>query len=245
MVPNNGDSSALVLTSLPAGYHLTTNLWPQLIHDDDWLTTRLMALLYNLGTDHIENTASKSLFYCCVWILRCICMFVEPLPINGRFILAPLFWLSGVMSHYLENIQVHSNDSNKSVLYSWWNYLPCTNLRDHDMSLFPAFLFFPHVILYILRPVWGCSKLGGTGNYFFDPVLSNWSEFLTVIIVWNSDKYYFPLTENYAGCLEAAEICCLRSVAGVNSWRSKGNDIGKESQINNITDRMLDYRNKW
>jgi hypothetical protein len=29
MIPNNEDSSTIVLTSLPAGYHLTTNSWQQ------------------------------------------------------------------------------------------------------------------------------------------------------------------------------------------------------------------------
>jgi hypothetical protein len=30
-VHKNGDSSALVLASLPVGYHLTANSWPQLL----------------------------------------------------------------------------------------------------------------------------------------------------------------------------------------------------------------------
>jgi hypothetical protein len=45
MAPNNGYSSASMLMSLLAGYHVTTNHLAQ------------RPLLYNLGTDHTENIA--------------------------------------------------------------------------------------------------------------------------------------------------------------------------------------------
>jgi hypothetical protein len=40
-------------------------------------------------------------------------VFIEPLPSSGLFRLAPLFWLSSVMSQYSECSQVLANDSNK------------------------------------------------------------------------------------------------------------------------------------
>jgi hypothetical protein len=78
--PNSGNSSVLVLTSLPAGCRLTTNPKPT-IHRLWVIMTQLVASLYNLGTDRIENTTLNNLFYCS-WIRRRRNMFTQ-LPLIG------------------------------------------------------------------------------------------------------------------------------------------------------------------
>lgn len=59
-VTNTGDSSVLVLKTLPAGYRPTANSRFQLTQDSDLMPTRLVASLENFGTDCIENTTSQN-----------------------------------------------------------------------------------------------------------------------------------------------------------------------------------------
>jgi hypothetical protein len=111
-VPKNGDSSALVLTSLPAGYHLTTNSQPWLAITDSlainyyWQQTALLRLsLYSLGTELIGNAVSNSSFIVTdVLASRCSATArssIQPFPHNGQCLISHVTILSIKEQHIL------------------------------------------------------------------------------------------------------------------------------------------------
>jgi hypothetical protein len=87
-VPNNGNSSALMLMSLSAGYNLTTNSWLQLTNLPCW------SLLYSLSIYCVENTMCNNssniassgvaeIYLSNRWQAM-TCLFIEPFLYNGQ-----------------------------------------------------------------------------------------------------------------------------------------------------------------
>jgi hypothetical protein len=155
---NNGDSSASVLMSLPAGYYCTT-------------TDKLLqfSFLWNLGTDRIENTVSNSSSVAaCGFIAMSTCLFAKALLSNScKYLLIKNLLPSSGRCLIVCLRSLCSSGSIQATVY--WNkdkwfglkFLICGNFRYIDGkfscgSIFCHWVYLPLIRICPLFPVVSC-----------------------------------------------------------------------------------------